>query len=144
MGRIKQMIKQAVLNLIDDSGPYPRGQADYNGKTTDFLHVSPYGLESNPPPEGWVLLLSLQGQESAKTGFVSDFLNRIKNKVPGEVCLHNTLTGSNIFLKSNGDINIISVGNVNLGATGGSPVARVGDTVSGGVITSGSAKVNAI
>lgn len=30
---------------------------------------------------------------------------------------------------------------INLGGTGGQPVARVGDTVSGGVITSGSAKV---
>lgn len=165
---LKQMIKQAVLNLIDDTGPYPRGQADYNGKTTDFLYVSPYGLESSPPPEGWVLLLSLQGQESVKAGFVSDFLNRIKNKLPGEVCLHNTLTGSNIFLRANGDVditsllntniiaagnitltatgtvNLISAGDVNLGALGGEPVARVGDSVAGGVITSGSAKVKAI
>lgn len=37
--------------------------------------------------------------------------------------------------------NIIS-NTVNLGATGGPAVARVGDTVSGGVITSGSSKVN--
>lgn len=38
--------------------------------------------------------------------------------------------------------NIIS-DDVNLGDTGGQPVARVGDTVSGGVITSGSSKVKA-
>ena len=44
-------------------------------------------------------------------------------------------------LTVNGTTNLI--GAVNLGATGGPAVARVGDTVSGGVITSGSSDVSA-
>lgn len=61
-----------------------------------------------------------------------------------------------IQLAANGDVNISASGNtvkviaqevivqsdnVNLGDIGGQPVARIGDTVVGGVITSGSAKV---
>lgn len=45
-----------------------------------------------------------------------------------------TVTANKVDLISN---------NVNLGAEGGAAVARVGDTVSGGVITSGSTKVKA-
>lgn len=161
----RQMIKQAVLNLIDDTGPYPRGQADYNGKTTDFLHYIPYGLISSPPPLSWALLLSSQSQESLKVGLVADFINRKRNRIPGEAGVYNSLTGSFVLLKANGDIeiesptnlsvsvvgnitltavgsvNLISTGIVNLGGVGGPGVARIGDAVAGGVITGGSTKV---
>ncbi|MCK5020815.1 MAG: hypothetical protein KAS32_27585, partial [Candidatus Peribacteraceae bacterium] len=98
MGKIKQMIKQAVLNVIFDGDPFPRGQANYNGKTTDFLNYTPYGLESNPPPNSWVLLLSSQSQESVKIGLIADFLNRKKNKLPGEI--KKNRIGANIFMGS--------------------------------------------
>lgn len=63
----------------------------------------------------------------------------------------------NISIVTSGDVTVMAAGNavitaaeanilssnVNLGATGGQPIARVGDTVSGGVITSGSSKVKA-
>lgn len=46
--------------------------------------------------------------------------------------------GINVY--STGTVNILG-GNVNLGAEGGQPVARVGDTVANGVITTGSSTV---
>lgn len=46
----------------------------------------------------------------------------------------------NINITATGNVTVIS-DNVSLGALGGMPVARVGDSVSGGFITSGSAKV---
>lgn len=46
-------------------------------------------------------------------------------------------------INSGGDADIIASGIVNLGALGGFGVARIGDAVSGGVITGGSTKVKA-
>lgn len=115
MGRIKQMIKQAVLNLIDDSGPYPRGQADYNGKTTDFALLVPYGLISNPPVDSHVLLFSSQGQESVKFGLVSDFDNKDNPSITGETGLRNAITQAFILLNKNGGIDISSI-NIELGS----------------------------
>jgi phage gp45-like len=107
MLRFLQMIKQAVITLVtSDTSDYPQGQAEYNGKTTDYTRLSPYGLDSNPPDGAWVLLLSSQGQEAVKFGIASDFLGRLKGLKKGEVALYNTVTKSFILLKENGDIEI--------------------------------------
>ncbi len=179
-----QMIKQAVTTIKTVfSGAYPRCQANYNGKTTDFLLIIPYGLVSSPPVGSHVVLLSSQGQESVKLGIVSNFDN--KAGINDEVLagLRNGDSGSSIILRANGDIEIdtkndliatvdgkvdltvtgdvnlsvtgdanitvptgdinliATAGSVNLGGAGGLGVARIGDAVSGGVITGGSTKV---
>ena len=156
--KIRQMIKQAVISIItDDSGPYPTGQAIYNGKVTEFLRYSPYGLESNPPEGSWVLLLESQGQESTKIGLPADFLNRKKGKKSGEVRLHNTLSGSNVLLKENGDIEIdsqkdvtiITVGDlnatvsgkVNLNVVGNVDIVATGNVNLGGLGGAGVARI---
>jgi phage baseplate assembly protein V len=105
--KFTQMIKQAFISLVtDDSTAYPQGQAGYNNKTTDYVRLSPYGLDSNPPAGSFILLLSSQSQEAVKFGVQSDFINRFKNLKAGEVALYNTLTQSVIHLKENGDIEI--------------------------------------
>lgn len=105
--RILQMIKQAVITLVtSDTSAYPQGQAKYNGKTTEYNRLSPYGLDSNPPSGVSVILLSSQGQEAVKFGIASDFLGRKKGLKEGEVALYNTLTKSFVFLKENGDVEI--------------------------------------
>lgn len=107
INRFLQMIKQAYISLVtDDSSAYPKGQAGYNDKTTDFLRYSPYGLDSNPPKDAWVLLLGSQGQEAVKIGLCADFLNRKKRLKEGEATLHNTLTKSFVLLKENGSIEV--------------------------------------
>lgn len=147
MRSLRQIIKQAVISLVtDDSHDYPRGQADYNGKTTEFLRYSPYGLFSNPPKGSWILLLGSQGQESTKAGLISDYLNRKKNIKEGECGLYDVKTGNLIYLKENGDIEIdckndltaTVAGNANINVTG-----NVVETVGGNVTANVTGNVNA-
>lgn len=105
--KIKNMIKQGVVSLVaDDSTVYPQGQAFYNGKTTNYARLSPYGLDSNPPLNSHVLLFSSQAQEAVKFGMASDILNRTKNLLEGEVTLYNTLTGDMFKLDADGQLNL--------------------------------------
>ena len=56
---------------------------------------------------------------------------------------HVTITGSTSVTVTAPTVTVNAT-TVNLGGTGGAAVARVGDSVSGGVITSGSSKVKAV
>lgn len=128
INRFLQMIKQAYISLVtDDSSAYPKGQAGYNGKTTDFLRYSPYGLNSNPPKDAWVLLLGSQGQEAVKIGLVADFLYRKKGLKEGEAVLYNTLSKSFIILKENGDIEIDAKNDLIVNVTGNVRITAIGD-----------------
>lgn len=104
---INQSIKQAVITAVtDDSSAYPQGQGEHNEKPVKYTRLSPYGLDTNPPKDLWVLLFSSQAQEAVKLGIASDFLKRFKDLKEGEVALYNTLSKSFVFLKENGDIEI--------------------------------------
>lgn len=123
-----QMIKQAYLSFVtDDSSVYPKGQAGYNDKTTDFLRYSPYGLCSNPPLGSWVLLLSAQGQEAVKIGLVADLLNRKEGLKEGEAVLYNTLTKSFVLLKENGDIEVDAKNDLVANVAGSATITAVID-----------------
>lgn len=101
------MIKQAVVaTLLKDDSPYPRSFANYNGKSTYYTRLSPYGLDTHPPRDSIVLLLSSQAQESNKYGIASDMLNRFKNLAEHEVVLYNTATKDYVYLKEDGNIEI--------------------------------------
>lgn len=127
-----QMIKQAYLSAVtDDSSAYPKGQAGYNDKTTDFLRYSLYGLDSNPPLNSWVLLLGSQGQEAVKIGLISDFLNRKKGLKEGEVVLYNTLTQSFVLLKENGDIEVDAKNDLIATVAGDATITATNVTVNG-------------
>jgi phage gp45-like len=114
-----QMIKQAVTTLlVDETGPYPKGQANYNGKTTEYALIIPYGLISSPPVGSHVVLLSSQGQEAVKFGLVSDFENKDDNNIGGETGLRNAITEAFIKLNSNSGIDIDAIaGTVTINST---------------------------
>lgn len=104
MNKFLQMIKQAVTTLtVNFSGPYPRGQAKYNGKTSEYVLLIPYGMISSPPEGSHTLLFSSQGQEAVKFGIASDFTNKDGAPNQGEAGLRNALTGGQILFKANGD-----------------------------------------
>lgn len=116
----KQTIKQATVSLERvNADTYPKGQADYNGKTTEFLRLSPSGLDTNPTEGTWVLLLSIQGQESVKVGIPCDLLGQSDDPAvnPGESVLYNKKTGDKVYLKSDGSIEILS-SSVKIGVSG--------------------------
>ena len=130
--RLKNSIKQSVVSaLTDDSEAYPRVKVEYNGKTTNAVRLSPYGLDSNPPKDAFCLLLSSQGQESVKFGLISDFLNRKKGLAEGETVLYNTVTGDYVFLKSDGSIEIVNTsgGNIKIASDGKISVLNGSDSL---------------
>jgi phage gp45-like len=105
--KLLQIIRQAYHSLVsDDSSAYPKTQVVSNGKATDIVRLSTYGICANPPKDAHVLMLSSQGQESSKFGVFNDFLNRMKGLAEGEVVLFNTLTGAFVYMKANGDIEV--------------------------------------
>lgn len=66
-----------------------------------------------------------------------DFIMTVKGKITINV-------EGDASITSQGNVDLIASGDVNLGGTGGAGVARIGDAVTGGVITGGSTKVFAV
>ena len=107
MKKFYQKIKQAFSSAPgSDSDIYPKGQAGYSGKVTEFNRLLPYGLASLEPAGYFVLLLNSQGQEAVKFGIPSAMQNRLKGLSEGEVALFNSVTGVYVFIKADGTVEI--------------------------------------
>lgn len=130
--KILQRIKQAFSSSPgNDNSAYPRGQATYSGKVTDFNRLLPYGLASLEPEGYFVLLLNSQSQEAVKFGIPSAMQNRLKGLSQGEVAIYNSLTGKYVKLSISGDADI----NTNLNIDGNLDVS--GDANIDGNVTIG-------
>lgn len=149
----------------DDAGIFPIQQVAYLGKVGNAVTWFPYGFHANVPADELAVLFSMGGNPEARAVLPGSPRERPK-VVAGEVVVYHPTTGTEIHFRANGDLEIASTGDVtvtatnakvtatatatvdgatvDLGGSGGPAVARVGDSVSGGVITSGSAKVNAV
>jgi len=115
INRLIQMVKQAYIsNPTNDASVYPITQISYNGKTSNALRMSPYGVCSNPPEKSNVLLISANAQESLKFAFIDDMPNRFKNLIPGEVKIGHYGNDTFIYFKDNSDIEIYSSNDVNI------------------------------
>lgn len=104
---IRNMLKQAFVSLLfDDSEAYPIVQVTSNKIQTKAVRLSVYGVCSNPPANAHALIMNSQAQESTKFAIINDFQNRKKGLKAGEVAIVNTVTGSIVFLKEDGSIEI--------------------------------------
>lgn len=111
--QISQMIKMGVISFVGfDTTAYPQVQVSYNGKTSNAVRLSPYGLVSNPPTGSFTLLFSANGQESVKFALTADMINRLKGLKEGECALFNCLTGSYVLLNENGDVIVLAKGDL--------------------------------
>jgi phage gp45-like len=161
--KTKQFIQYAYISFNKgDSTANPLTQVSFLGdNAANAQRISPYGLFSNPPVGTKVVLFQISAATENKACIPFCQAERISGLEPGEVAVGSAISGSYIIFKVNGDINIISKGNINLTATGnvnisgvkintngvtnlgsgGSAIARVGDTVKvgseTGTITSG-------
>ena len=107
MKKFLQKIKQAFSSSPgSDTDVYPKGQASYSGKVTEFNRLLPYGLASLEPEGYFILLLNSQGQEAVKFGIPSAMQNRLKGLSQGEVALYNSLTKKYIIFKLDGSAEI--------------------------------------
>lgn len=85
-------------------------------------------------------ILGARSQAKAVAG-ISTTTTQLRS-VDGTTCIELNTGAQSITLTAPGGINLI--GPLNLGDEGGAKVARIGDSVSGGVITSGSDTVKAV
>lgn len=159
------MLSRAILTLVDDSKGLQTLQVELlSDEAQDGVErFGEYGLASRPKAGAEAIAASVGGLRSHMVVIgIEDRRFRLKNLAEGEVALYDDL-GQVVHLKRDGiaiesplkvtleapqvvvnaDQADIVADTVNLGGTGGAKVARVGDTVSGGVITSGSSKVKA-
>lgn len=102
-----QMIKQGATSVVSgDSSAYPQGQATYNDKATNFIRLSPLGLDSNPKDGRFVLLFSSQGQEAVKFGIVAAMSDRFKPLAEDEIAVYNPTADSYYHFKNDGTVDI--------------------------------------
>jgi len=164
--KIKNLIKRAAVsnNTTDDKIRHIV-QVNYIGRTADIEGVYPYGMSANAPVGSAMLMFNVGGSEENRAGIAYNPQDRFKNLKPGEAQFGNQIKQTFIKFLDNGNIDIFTDADVNINAdnvnitaalttingdlvvtgqtdlsgTGGPPIARVGDTVSNNVITSGSA-----
>lgn len=170
--RMRGMIGRCVLEAVNDKAKLQAVQVSVLDEELhdEAEHFQHYGFTSValPGAEGIVLFVGGVHSHAAVIG-VDDRRYRKKDLQPGEVAIYDD-QGQFIHIKRDGiyietdkkvtvnadsvevtaesvDVTAESVtitsDDINLGGTGGPAVARVGDTVAGGVITSGSSKVSA-
>lgn len=167
LGRgLKMMIGRAIVRLVEEVGGEQLMQVD--GLAEETLDGVPraqdYGFVSRPLPGAGGILLSLGGMRGQSVVIaVGDRRYRLTGLVDGEVAMHDD-QGQKVHFKRDeilietpfkvtvqggeevtvtADKVVVISDDINLGAEGGGKVARIGDSVVGGVITSGSNKVKA-
>lgn len=154
--RVRLMVGRAIISAVNDGAKLQTLQVELladevQDKVERFQN---YGFTSVPFPEAEAVLVFPGGLRShAICLAVDDRRYRLTGLAEGEVGLYDD-QGQVILLKRDGiliettkpltvraESVLLESDSIDLGAAGGQPVARVGDTVAGGVITSGSAKV---
>jgi phage baseplate assembly protein V len=154
--RISAMVGRAVLTSIEDAGGIQLLQIDgLADETHDGVErLQDYGFTSVPFPGAEAAVMFAGGLRShGLVVAVGDRRYRLKGLREGEVAVYDD-QGQKLLLGRDGiaiettkpltitaETVLIEADAVNLGGAGGPKVARVGDTVAGGVITTGSAKV---
>lgn len=163
--RIDMMLGRATVERTDDA---PQAQEMQVELLADELQdgverFQGYGFTSVPFPGAEAVVAFVGGLRSRGVVIqVEDRRYRLKGLAAGEVAIFDdqeqkiVLKRDGIRIESQFKVEVeapevtvtansatIEADSVDLGAAGGQPVARVGDTVAGGVITSGSSIVSA-
>ena len=156
--RVMGMVNRAIIEAADDSDALQMLQLSVlDGELHDGVErFADYGFTSHPFPEAEAVVVFAQGLRSHGLVIaVGDRRYRLTGLAQGEVAMHDdqgqmiVLKRAGIRIESPFKVEVaapqvtVTADHVDLGGSGGQPVARVGDSVSGGVITSGSSKVKA-
>ena len=163
--RVAGTVARATLAAIDDSTKLQTVQiALLADELADGVErFQDYGLTSVPLPDAEAVVVCVGGLRGhAIVVAVDDRRYRPTGLQPGEVCLYDD-QGQRVTIKRGGiditttkpitihatsvavtaDHVTVTSDDVQLGGAGGMGVARIGDAVTGGVITGGSTKVKA-
>ena len=152
-----RIIKFAVKKVLTDfAKQFPTAQALWNGRFGDVAVVSPYGTRGQAPVDSIIVMMSVNNDDGNRVGIEFDPVSLPASDLEeGEFECGNFMVGAIISFPESGDIVIDAKGGANvivnaetatinadcqLGGEGGAAIARVGDSVVGGVITTGSDK----
>ena len=156
--RVMGMVGRAIINAVNDGSGLQSLQIEV---LDDELHddverFQNYGFTAHPRAGAEAIVVRVGG--TASHGIViavDDRRYRLRSLKEGEVAIYDDrgqivhLKREGILIKSPDLVRVeaprvdVIADSVNLGGTGGAAVARVGDSVAGGKITSGSSKVMA-
>lgn len=118
---LRNLLKRAYISkeIIDNSAPYLNTQITYFDKTTNAEMIFPYGIQAIPPKETIGLLFNILGYED-NLAFIPYAQNeRFKIlKAEGEIIVGSPKTGSYVYFKSNGEIEIESKGKLVINVNG--------------------------
>lgn len=156
-GRVAMMLGRGVIGRVDDSTQAQTVQIELLAdEAQEAERFQDYGFTSVPHDGAEAVMAAIGGLRSHGIIIaVVDRRFRLKGLAAGEVAIHDDqgqiihLKRTGIVIKSQFKVCVeapiveIEADTVNLGGAGGAKVARVGDTVAGGIITSGSDKVKA-
>ncbi len=154
--RVMSLVGRCIIMAVDDSRKIQSVQVEVladelHNEAERFQH---YGFSTHPIPGAEGIIVRIGGTASHGVIIVVDDRRyRLTDLAQGEVALYDDL-GQVVHLKRDGiliksemkvrveaeRVDVIA-DTVNLGGEGGACVARIGDSVSGGIITGGSTKV---
>ena len=92
----------------DDSEGRPRMQVEGLGGARVVTRIAPAPLFYNPKEGDAAVVLDIEGHSEDQEGICHNWTDRKKDALPGEGGLYNTLSGSFIHVKNNGDIEIFT------------------------------------
>jgi phage baseplate assembly protein V len=170
---VRGMVLRGVITLVNDAAALERVQVQLRAMpqasggpagaelADDLERFQQYGFTASPLEGAEALVLAVNGVKAHGVVIaVDDRRYRLTGLPGGDVAMYDfrgqlvrmSATGITIYTPQTITLdapnvactgNLQVAGDVQLGGEGGAAVARVGDTVSGGVITSGSSKVTA-
>ena len=93
---------------MQDEGNIPRQQLTYNGSPATVEMINPYGVHSSLPLDKQVLctVFAVGANEDNRVAMGYTPTLRPKPLEEGEVVFYHPLTGSKVYFKSNGEIEI--------------------------------------
>lgn len=113
MNMLRNMIKRCFVTLAGkDDLEFPVQQVSYNGNVADIEIIFPYGLHANlsANEETLCTMFSVEGQDDYRVAMGHTPRLRPKGLAEGEVALYHPRTQSQIFFRTNGDIDISTEG----------------------------------
>jgi len=105
---LKSLVKTGSVVETDDSLVYQTTKSTWLGTMSQKVQsFMPYGMFGTPAKDTQQLLLNIRGNESNVIGLCNGNETRIKKDTKeGETGLGNPLTGTNIYFKENGDVQL--------------------------------------
>ena len=107
--KIMSVFKAAKVTQTDDTLGLSGAEFEYHGKRIWGTAWKPYGIMSNVPDGAIGIVWAQNGHDSNAIGIIDKPSARpLKGLAKGEFAIANYLTTSHVFLKENGDVDVLA------------------------------------